>query len=254
MTDPNVVRQLEELSLNTSPAIHQSIYDGWVLRASGTDTRRANSITALAASTLPMADKIAHCEAWYRTYGQPPIFRFTEAFMPSGLEAMLASRGYVREGDTYVMRTPLRDRTFGSIGAPPGTKVVERTEAEGLADMHRMKGAKPELQERDTRRQALWQGEQQYLSLKTINGVMCTGLARMEAGHLGIFNMRTVDKVRGKGFATVLLAHLLEWGRSRGAQAAFLQVDQANAPAIAVYRKFGFAPIYSYWYRVQSAS
>lgn len=36
------------------------------------------------------------------------------------------------------------------------------------------------------------------------------------------------------------------------AHAAFLQVDQANEPAIKLYRRFGFTPRYGYWQRVQA--
>lgn len=254
--DPALAAQrlLEELSLNTSPAVHEAHYDGWVLRASHTDTRRANSVTALAPSTLPAADKIAFCEDWYRTYGQAPVFRMTGLFMPAEIDAMLAARGYRLEGETHVMSAALNE--IGQSGAPlpAGVKRVERSEADGLADAHRMKGSDESLWQRDVQRQGLWKGRQIYLSLKTINGVVCTGLARVEAGHVGIFNMRTADHARGKGLATVLVSHLLEWGRGQGAHHAFLQVDCANAPALAVYRKFGFESSYRYWYRVHSTS
>lgn len=76
-------------------------------------------------------------------------------------------------------------------------------------------------------------------------------MARIEDGHLGIFNMRTASKARDKGYATVLVAYLLAWGLEQGAKTAFLQVDQSNDPAHAIYRKFGFVPQYSYWHRVQ---
>ncbi len=251
MTNAQLIRRLEELTLNTSPAIHQTFYDGWVLRASGTDTRRANSVTALAAGTLPLAEKIAHCEAWYRHYGQPGIFRFTDAFMPKELDALLAARGYTREVDTFVMTVPLEGVQAGEI--PAGVKRLERNTAEGLADVHGMKGSSPQAIEQDLQRQALWKGEQKYLSLKTINGVVATGLARIDGDFVGIFNMRTADSARRKGYASLLVTELLAWGRERGARTAFLQVDQTNAAAIAVYRKFGFAPVYSYWHRVQGA-
>ena len=82
MLDLATTRRLEELTLNTSPAIHQSLYDGWLLRASGTDTRRANSATVMQLSTLPLEEKIAYVEAWYRRHGQSAIFRLTEALAP----------------------------------------------------------------------------------------------------------------------------------------------------------------------------
>jgi ribosomal protein S18 acetylase RimI-like enzyme len=42
---------------------------------------------------------------------------------------------------------------------------------------------------------------------------------------------------------------LLCWAWDQGAQWAYLQVDATNAPALAVYRKFGYATAYSYHYR-----
>ena len=254
MSDLATIRRLEELTLNTSPAIHQSLYDGWWVRASGTDTRRANSATAMQPSTLPLEEKIAATEAWYRARGQPAIFRLTEALAPAELDGLLAERGYSREVETWVMTRDL------SAGIPPGdyhlpsgAKVLERSEADGLDDSHRMKAVSPELRAQDLKRQALWKGAQIFLTLKTINGVASTGMARMEAGHLGIFNMRTASKARDKGYATILVAYLLAWGLEQGARSAFLQVDQANGPGLAVYKKFGFSPAYSYGHRVQHA-
>lgn len=252
MPELNTIRRLEELTLNTSPAVHQVIYDGWVLRASGTDTRRANSVTALSPSTLPLEEKIAYVEAWYRIYQQPAIFRLTEAFAPPELDALLDSRGYSREVDTFVMTYDLSDGIApGDYAVPPGAKVVERSASEGLDDVHRMRALNPAMHQRDLQRQALWKGPQIFLSLKTINGVASTGMARVEAGHLGIFSMRTASKARDKGYATLLAAYLLAWGQEQGATKAFLQVDMANAAAVALYKKFGFAPAYSYWHRVQ---
>ncbi len=254
MADLATIHRLEELTLNTAPATHQAFYDGWVLRASGTDTRRANSATALQSSNLPLEQKIAYTEAWYRTYGQSAIFRLTAAFSPADLDATLEARGYTREADTFVMTLDLAGGVSQDEPVlPAGAKLVERTVSEGLDDVHRMRAVTPEHHERDTQRQALWKGPQRFVSLKTINGVASTGMARMEAGHIGIFSMRTAGNARGKGYATLLVAHLLAWGREQGASKAFLQVDQANEAAIAVYQKFGFTPAYSYWHRVQGA-
>ena len=252
MPDLATTRRLEELTLNTSPAIHQALYDGWLLRASGTDTRRANSATAIHASTLPLDEKITFTEAWYSTYGQRAMFRLTEAFAPPEMDGLLAARGYSREVETFVMTCDLsKGIPPGEYDLPPDAKLLERSEKEGLEDSYLMKASNPELRAQDSIRQALWKGPQAFLSLKTHHGMASTGMARFEDGHVGIFNMRTASKARDKGYATILVAYLLAWGLEEGATTAFLQVDEANAAAIAVYRKFGFSPAYSCWHRVQ---
>ena len=249
------IQRLEELTLNTSPAIHQAFYDGWILRASGTDTRRANSVTTLLPSKLPLAEKIRYCEDWYRLYGQQPIFRLTEANSPVELDLLLGQRGYTREVQTYVMTLDLTaESAAGEIEVPLGAHIFERDEEQGLRDAHVLKHVEPEQQERDARRQALWKGRQLFVSLRTHHGLAATGMARIEDGHMGIFNMRTAEKARRKGYASMLVSYLLLWGQAQGAATGFLQVDEANAAAIAAYRKFGFSPAYSYWHRVAPKS
>jgi len=42
---------------------------------------------------------------------------------------------------------------------------------------------------------------------------------------------------------------LLAEASRRGSQIAYLQVTADNEAALALYRAFGFAPVYDYWYR-----
>ena len=251
MTTPATVQRLEELTLNTSPAIYQALYDGWLLRASGTDTRRANSVTALQSSQFPLDEKIHYCEDWYRAHGQSALFRLNEALSPPALDALLSGRGYTRETETLVMTASL-DREIPSVAKAlsAGIQTNERSEVEGISDVHRLKHLDDANHERDLARQAMWKGRQLFVSLKTHNGLAATGMARIEDGHVGIFNMRTALRARGKGYATHLVTYLLTWGQAEGAGTAFLQVDVANVAAIAIYRKFGFEAAYRYWHRV----
>ncbi|MEO8385375.1 MAG: GNAT family N-acetyltransferase [Betaproteobacteria bacterium] len=245
------IRRLEELTLATSPAIHQWLYDGWVLRASGNDVRRANSATAFYPSSIALAEKIAVVEEWYRQRGQGAMFRLNELLTPSELDGLLEQRGYTHEMDTFMMTLQLSD-TKAEYDIPAGLRVIERSGIDGIADIHQLKGSSATLAERDATRQSLWRGPERYLALKSINGLLSCGMARVQNGHVGIFTMRTAEKSRSKGYATLLVAQLLAWGRSLGAHTAFLQVDQSNEAAISVYRRFGFAPRYGYWQRVQA--
>ena len=45
------------------------------------------------------------------------------------------------------------------------------------------------------------------------------------------------------------MSALLCWGWEQGATHAYLQVNASNAPALALYRAFGFRTAYEYWYR-----
>lgn len=267
MSENTSILQLEELTLNTSPAIHQTLFDGWILRASNTDTRRANSVTTLyssetgtvgsAASSAahhvlrPLEEKIAYCEAWYALRNQRTIFRLTEELAPRELDAMLAARGYTREVETLVMTLPMTASPDLPI-LPPGVKLLERTTAEGIADAHRLKGSPLEAVGQDLKRQSIWRGAQKFLALATADGVVACGMARIEDAHVGIFNMRTDIAVRGKGYASLLMARLIDWGRHSGAHTAFLQVDCENTGAVTIYRRFGFIPQYLYWHRLDS--
>lgn len=251
-TNANEIRFLEELTLATSPAIHQWLYDGWVVRASGNDVRRANSATAFYPSSITLEEKIARVEEWYRQHEQSAMFRLNETLTPPELDGLLAQRGYAREMDTLMMTLELSDQTLDTA-VPQGLRVVERRSIDGIADVHQLKGSTATLAARDAARQSLWRGPEQYLALKSINGMVSCGMARVQSGQVGIFTMRTAEKSRGKGYASLLVAHLLAWGRRQGARAAFLQVDQSNEAAIKVYRRFGFLPRYGYWQRVQPA-
>ncbi len=244
------IRRLEELTLATSPAIHQWLYDGWVLRASGNDVRRANSTSVFYPSSIALEAKITIVEDWYRQHGQGAMFRLNDILTPPALDGLLAQRGYAREMDTFMMTLQLSDLKLPP-DVPAGLRVIERSSADGIADVHQLKGSTQAMAERDAARQSLWRGPERCLALKSINGLLGCGMARVQNGNVGIFTMRTAEKSRGRGYASLLVAQLLAWGRSQGAHAAFLQVDQANAAAVRVYRRFGFAPRYGYWQRVQ---
>ena len=77
------------------------------------------------------------------------------------------------------------------------------------------------------------------------------GQVALEHGLAGIYDMVTADAFRGRGVATQIVSDLLVWAWSHGASHAYLQVDANNAPALATYRKFGFATAYTYHYRAR---
>lgn len=59
-----------------------------------------------------------------------------------------------------------------------------------------------------------------------------------EEAHL--VNIAVAEAFRGRGYGEAMLVHLLRTARAQGAERIHLEVREANAPAIALYRKYGF--------------
>ena len=95
-------RRIEEASLRAWPAHADTDFDNWRLRFADGYTKRANSITPLGRSNLPLEDKLATCERLYAERGLPAIFRLTP-FAPEGLDEVLERRGY-RRGELVQVR------------------------------------------------------------------------------------------------------------------------------------------------------
>jgi len=63
--------------------------------------------------------------------------------------------------------------------------------------------------------------------------------------------MTTAAAWRRQGLASLIVESLLAWAAQRRATHAFLQVNDDNAPALAVYRRYGFSTVYTYHYRAR---
>jgi ribosomal protein S18 acetylase RimI-like enzyme len=81
------------------------------------------------------------------------------------------------------------------------------------------------------------------------------GGSAIEGDWAGVFGMRTLAAFRRQGLAQDIVAALLAGAREAGASRAYLQVEAPNAPAIALYERYGFRTVfaYSYWDRPASA-
>jgi [ribosomal protein S18]-alanine N-acetyltransferase len=65
-------------------------------------------------------------------------------------------------------------------------------------------------------------------------------LSRLAAGEAEILSVAIAPQRRGRGFARPLLDLHLRRLAGLGARTVFLEVDEANAPARALYRRAGF--------------
>ncbi len=68
-------------------------------------------------------------------------------------------------------------------------------------------------------------------------------IARLAGDEAEILSIAVSARVRGGGIGGQLLAATLAKLAARGARRVFLEVEAGNAPAIALYRRYGFAEV-----------
>lgn len=238
-------RQVEEAGLNSWPALHQNLFDGWLVRFAQGYTKRANSVTPLYPSLLPAEEKIAWCEHLYQKNQLPNIFRLLSFSQDSQhLDLLLAQRGYYALDRTLVWSLKL-----------PSELATENTDlrAISLADWlpicaqwsnrySNLQHVHRELLERIV-------SPTLFAVLYQQGAPVACGLGVLEHEVFGLFDIVTDPEQRRKGYGTQLVTSLLAWGKQHGARYAYLQVVATNLAAQQMYAKLGFRECYQYWYR-----
>lgn len=253
-----LLSRIEEAGLNASAPPQQRLLDGWLLRFSPGKAKRARCINAISTGRLPLADKLARCEAAYAQAGLPCMVRITPFSQPEGLDASLAERGWMRLDDTRVMLLH-RLGDLGGAAAPPlpdGLR-LKALNAEAFAEAVGKLRASP-LPQRAAHAQRLRSSPVPYSGWALLHHseeqVLACGQLALEEDMAGLYDIYTAAAHRGQGWAGVLCRHLLAKAHELGARCAYLQVEADNAPARRIYHRLGFADVYAYHYRSADAA
>ena len=247
---PQLLSRIEDVCLNASVPPQQLWVDGWMVRYCPGKAKRARSVNAVADGVQRLEDRLEAAAAIYRRAGLPLIFRITPFTQPAGLDEWLAQRGFVRADDSRVMvATELHDHTEL---LPQGLEFCALDHAQFAEQVGALRDSP--LEHRQAHAQRLGQSPvpyQGWVFRQARSGlVVACGQVAIEAECVGIYDVFTYPEHRGQGLARLLCAELLKRARAAGARLAYLQVDASNAPAMAVYRRLGFADAYGYHYRM----
>ncbi|HEY3179486.1 MAG TPA: GNAT family N-acetyltransferase [Casimicrobiaceae bacterium] len=240
---------VEEAGLNALQTQRQLFYDGWLLRVSPGKAKRARSVNPYFGSTLSLDVKIDRCERLYAAHGLPTLFRMTPFIQPPHLDRALDERGYIIFQPTYVQVLALvsppdgPENTGIELAAPPIEEFVHEVAA--------LRGSSPEQRAAHFERLANTPLVTRAIVARHDGRTIGCGQVTLDRGLAGIYDMVTDAAFRGRGAASQIVAELLLWAWQNGATHAYLQVDSENAPALAVYRKYGFATAYTYHYRAR---
>lgn len=248
-----MLSRIEDAGLNASAPSQQRLIDGWLLRFSPGKARRARCVNAFAAGRLPVAHKLALCEAVYAEVGLPLIVRITPFSEPPGLDRSLADAGMRSISETRVMVLP--DLSCIDARALPRDVMLQRLGHDAFAQtVGQLRGSS--LAQRQAHAQRLIHAPVPFSGQALQRGGEVVGCAQIaiEGDLVGLYDVYTVSAHRDRGLAGLLCEHLLALARSQGARIAYLQVDRDNEPALALYRRLGFADAYGYHYRTRDAS
>ena len=236
--------ELERLAARSWRGLEEEPYGGWLLRAGGGFTGRANSVLVVGDPPTDLRSAIATVTDWYAARGLRPR---AQVPVPGGAaaDAALDAAGWSRDDDNLVLTAPL---TGWAAPAHPVDLAAEPDEAWLTGYRYRGTPLPP------VARAVLLNADDPVFA-----SIRCdpspAPLAAVARGvvvedWLVVTAVTVDDRYRRRGLATAVMAGLGAWARGRGAGACMLQVAGSNEPALALYARLGFTEHHRYHYRL----
>lgn len=241
---PDLLRCIEQAAIWAWPPSETRFVEGWLVCIGGRATHRLRSARTLDFAAGADVDKaIAEVERVLALRGWPACFHLTDLVRPTDLDRLLAERGYALVTPTSVMLAPM-----------PGLPVDAAVELHTRATQPVMNAIADRLWSAEARAERVEIFARirrpHRFALAWVDGEpAAAGLCVRDGDLAGIFAMRTQERFRGRGLAGKVLARLAGWAAGEGAASLYLQVEDENEPAKALYRRFGFRRLYGYHYR-----
>lgn len=216
---------------------------GWVLRAAGGFTARANSILPLRSPGRPLNDALAAARDWYGARALPVRIQVPVEARRL-LDAELAERGWLAAPDVHVLAARLDALPAALRPGEPAVDIADAPTEAWLARYRDGAGVSPVARALLTRHERV-----AFASLRLDDQLVAIGRGVVDDGWLGISAVEVVGHVRRRGLAQVIMRALWRWGGAAGAERSYLQVSSDNAAALALYDRLGYWRHHDYRYR-----
>ena len=235
-----------ELAANEAwPAPVQARLGSWILRAAENWTGRANSALAVGDPDRPLEAAVDAVVGWYASLGQRPLIT---APMPlaAPVNTALDERGWTARPLVLVQTARL-----AALPAGPERRDLPPVELAGVptedwfAMVAEHKGTLPEA----ARRVLTGVPEAVFAHVHDAGGgllAIARGTVTGPARWLGISLLPTVPAARRQGLGRHVVLAMAEWAARRGAVRAYLQVEEHNPAAVALYQRLGFSTHHTY--------
>ncbi|MFU8871946.1 GNAT family N-acetyltransferase [Micromonospora sp. SL4-19] len=246
------VAALELAADEAWPAPVRGRLGDWLLRAAEGWTGRANSALPVGDPDRPLPAALDAVERWYADHGQPALVN-TPLPLAAPVGAELDARGWTARPPVLVQTVALAALPPAPAGraALPPVELASTPSDAWLATADARKGGLP-----DAARHVLTAVEKiRFAHVYADGRLLAAGRGTVTGGGrwLGLTSIEVLPEARRQGLAGRVIRSLVDWGVAEGATHALLQVEQRNAPAVALYRGLGFATHHTYLTRVAPA-
>ncbi len=227
----------------------------WRLRAAGGFTRRANSVLPLGDPGLPLGEAFERIEQWYGERGLPPYVQTATGAegAQETLCAELERQGWRREVTAEVRIAALAP--VGDLDADvSAVRLAREPDAAWLSRYQRFSTPGPHVLRVLGSGPSVWfatvaggaRGEGAGAGSGDGEPPAAIGRCVVDGRWAGFMAVEVAPEHRRRGLATAVMAALARRALDEGASAAWLQVEEDNEGARALYDGMGFAPHHRY--------
>ncbi|MFE2376979.1 GNAT family N-acetyltransferase [Streptomyces sp. NPDC059398] len=210
-------------------------------------TRRANSVLPLGDPGCPLDEALERVDAWYAERGLPAYVQLstgnegTQELLAAGLE----QRGWTREVSALVRiaaLAPLGDPSRPLEDTVARVALSRSCDASWLARYQRCSAPDPAVLAVLGSGPSTW-----FASVAGPDGVpLAIGRCVTDGRWAGFMAVEVDPAVRRQGLASAVMTALARRALDEGASAAWLQVEEENTGARALYDGMGFRTHHSY--------
>jgi len=234
------VLELDQICNLTWPATQELENSGWLMRAAGGVTNRANSVLPLAANLeagalKDFAEKLSAAQEFYNKRNLPTIFQVA---LPAWqlLSEKLRSIGAI---ETLRGNTMVNDLSPSKQIVPAGFEILQ---SDQFSNEWLAVKPTPGIEK------ILSGCAATYLTMINNGKAIATCRIALAKGWSSITRVYVHQDFRGQGLGKAIMAAALEASFEQGATKALLQVEANNAIAIGVYESLGFNFHHEYSY------
>jgi N-acetylglutamate synthase len=253
------IADLERVTAEHWQAADRGELGEWWLRAAGGFTGRANSALPLGDPGMPLAAAVDTVQAWYRSRELPAMVVVPRPLGPGGpsaagapcasLDRLLAARGWtIRSGPAIVMTAAIAGIGVHEAGV---TVSLASEPSPDWLSIYRYRGQPPPDDALDLLLSAPWQA---FATAVRDGRPAAVGRVSVAAGWAGIAAVEVAAEHRRGGLGTAVTMALAQAAAERGVDRVFLQVEEGNSAARALYARCGFRDVHAYHYRVAPAA